>query len=140
MRFWDTSALVALFLVQGPTARLRELLAEDIEVAAWVLADVEFRSAIERMRRENRLAGDESKSCLEAFDGLWRSARVVSLLDTVKLRAKRALGIHSLRAQDALQLGAALVAADDDPDRFEFVTLDRRLAEGAHREGFTVLP
>ncbi|MGB3551121.1 MAG: hypothetical protein WA993_10545 [Candidatus Binatus sp.] len=46
---------------------------------------------------------------------------------------------HSLRAADALQLGAALVAADGDPQSLELVTLDRRLADAARREGFPVL-
>lgn len=46
---------------------------------------------------------------------------------------------YALRAADALQLGAALVAADGDPQSLELVTLDRRLAEAALQEGFPVL-
>jgi predicted nucleic acid-binding protein len=46
---------------------------------------------------------------------------------------------HPLRAADALQLGAALFAADGDPQSLELVTLDRRLADAARREGFPVL-
>ena len=46
---------------------------------------------------------------------------------------------HPLRTADALQLGAALVAADGDPQSLELVTLDRRLADAARREGFPVL-
>ena len=46
---------------------------------------------------------------------------------------------HPLRAADALQLGAALVAADGDPQSLELVTLDNRLAEAARLEGFSVL-
>ncbi len=46
---------------------------------------------------------------------------------------------HPLRAADALQLGAAIVAADGDTASLEFVTLDRRLADAALREGFPTL-
>jgi predicted nucleic acid-binding protein len=46
---------------------------------------------------------------------------------------------HPLRAADALQLGAAIVAAEGDPSSLELVTLDHRLAEAAQREGFPVL-
>jgi len=46
---------------------------------------------------------------------------------------------HPLRAADALQLSAAIVAADGDPSSLELVTLDRRLAEAAMLEGFPVL-
>jgi len=44
-----------------------------------------------------------------------------------------------LRAADALQLGAAIVAADGEPETLEVVTLDRRLADAARREGFPIL-
>lgn len=59
--------------------------------------------------------------------------------DATRLHAERIVMDHPLRAADALQLGAALVAADGDPQSLELVTLDRRLAEAAQREGFPVL-
>ena len=52
----------------------------------------------------------------------------------------RLLGLHHLRAADALQLGAALVAAYDQPLGSALVTLDARFADAARREGFRVLP
>ena len=48
--------------------------------------------------------------------------------------------IHRLRAMDALQLAAALVACGNDPTTLPFVTLDRDLITAARAEGFTVLP
>jgi hypothetical protein len=44
-----------------------------------------------------------------------------------------------VRAADALQLGAALVASGGFPGGLEVVTLDRRQAEAAEREGSRVL-
>jgi hypothetical protein len=58
----------------------------------------------------------------------------------VAARAKRLLAVHPLRATDALQLAAALVAADEQPATRPFVTLDHALVEIARREGFEVLP
>jgi len=58
---------------------------------------------------------------------------------SVRSEAERVVETHPLRAADALQLGAALVAADGEPETLELVTLDRRLAEAAVREGFPVL-
>ena len=43
-----------------------------------------------------------------------------------------------MRAADALQLAAALVATGERPGDLPFVTLDHRLAEAARREGFSV--
>jgi len=67
--------------------------------------------------------------------------RWIEIYDAVaaRLHAERIIMDHPLRTADALQLGAALVAADGDPQSLELVTLDGRLAEAARREGFPVL-
>jgi predicted nucleic acid-binding protein len=53
----------------------------------------------------------------------------------------RLLRIHALRAADAIQLAAALEWTGPLPDSSAtLVTLDRKLAEAADLEGFTVLP
>jgi hypothetical protein len=62
----------------------------------------------------------------------------VTAVEQVRRRAERIVESYPLRAADALQIGAALVAAEDDPPTLEFVTLDERLAEAAAREGFPV--
>ena len=55
MRFWDTSALVPLF-VEGPmTTELRTWTEDDDVFAAWVLSDVELRSGMARLSREGSL-------------------------------------------------------------------------------------
>jgi hypothetical protein len=55
-------------------------------------------------------------------------------------KALRLLGVHPLRAADALQLAAALILVRDDPAGRAFVCLDERLREAALLEGFRVLP
>ena len=65
-------------------------------------------------------------------------SEVVSL-ERVRERARRLLESHPLRVTDALQLAAALVAAEDNPADVPCVTLDRRLALAAEKEGFPVL-
>ena len=61
------------------------------------------------------------------------------MIDAVKRLAERLVETHPLRAAHALQIGAALVAAESEPETLEFVTLDRRQAEAAEREGFRVM-
>lgn len=53
-------------------------------------------------------------------------------------RAERLLAVHPLRAADALQLAAALVAVKDKPRDRGFVVTDGLLADAARREGFDV--
>jgi hypothetical protein len=47
--------------------------------------------------------------------------------------------VHPLPAADSVQLAAAVVAAEMRPTALEFVTADRRLADAARKEGFTVV-
>jgi hypothetical protein len=69
----------------------------------------------------------------------WNRWSEITAIDPVRRHAERIIETHPLRAADALQLGAALVAAEDDPAALEFVTLDRQQALAAEREGFRVL-
>jgi predicted nucleic acid-binding protein len=64
----------------------------------------------------------------------------VTANDQVREHAIRLLRVHNLRAADAVQLSAALMASGFEPRTFDFVTLDSRQALAADREGFNVLP
>lgn len=140
MRFWDSSALVALHVQQASTTALRALYAEDLDVLVWTMSDVEMRSAVCRLHREGAMSPEAFQEAIVRIESFWDTVHIVSLVDSAKLRAKRLLGTHSLRAADALQLGAALAAAYDEPLDEQFVCLDGRLSLAARLEGFTVLP
>jgi hypothetical protein len=49
------------------------------------------------------------------------------------------LRVHDLRAADALQLAAAIAAAEGQPASLELVCLDDRLIRAAEREGFPIV-
>ena len=61
------------------------------------------------------------------------------MVEAVRQRAERLVGVHALSAADALQLAAALVVSREQPETLEFVTLDRVLARAARLEGFPVI-
>ena len=140
MRYWDSSALVALFVDQEAGPRIKKVYADDPEVVSWTLSEVEFHSAIARLARSGSLAASSAEAAASKFDYLWTSVKSISLIDSVKARARRILRLHSLKAADALQLAGAHVAAYDEPTLVEFVCLDDRLREAAAREGFRLLP
>lgn len=64
---------------------------------------------------------------------------VGTAVDAVRRHAERIVDTHPLKAADALQIGAALVAAQQNLALHEFVTLDASLAASAEREGLRVL-
>ena len=137
MRFWDSSALVPLCVVQPATDRAQELLDEDPELIVWWGSAVEVASAVARLRREGVLESEAEGSALEALRALEGSWHEVQPTEPLRRRAERLLRVHPLRAGDALQLAAALTWAGDPPEG-EIVTHDARLAEAARLEGLEV--
>ncbi len=140
MRFWDTSALVATEIDEKTTKAIRKLVRNDPELAAWILTHVEVASALWRRRRNGEMIEAERAEAQRRLDETLSNAVMVSDVFAVARHARRLLAAYTLRAADAMQLAAALVACEDEPGRLPFVTLDDRLAEAAAREGFVVLP
>jgi uncharacterized protein len=139
MRFWDTSALVPLLVTeQASAAALREYTA-DPEVVAWWGCEVECVSALARLEREGGIAVGSMVEALRRLDAILLAWREVEPLSRVRQVAIRILRVHPLRAADALQLAAAIVASEDQPATLPIVTLDERLAEAAEREGFPIV-
>ncbi len=139
MRFWDSSAIVPLMIVEPGSARVRNWFDSDSEIIVWTLTRVELLSAIARLRREDSrfapILTVARRNIMRAWDG-WSEITNVEL---VRRHAERLVESYHLRAADALQLGAALIAAEGDPTNLELVTLDHNLADAAEREGFAVL-
>ena len=139
MRFWDSSAIVSLMVVEAGSARVRNWFDSDSEIIVWTLTRLELLSAVARRRREESRSAAmltvARRNILRAWDG-WSEITAVEL---VRRHAERLVESYPLRAADALQLGAALIAAEGDPTNLELVTLDRNLADAAEREGFAVL-
>jgi predicted nucleic acid-binding protein len=139
MRFWDTSALLPLLVDEPARERLLGLLEEDSEVLAWWGTPVEITSAVARREREGLLTADEVAAALAGARVLADGWHEIVPSDAVRRTAERLLRTHPLCAADALQLAAALIAADHDPASLELVCVDERLKIAARREGFTVL-
>ena len=139
MRFWDTSALVPLVVAEPESARTQRWLREDPAVVVWTLARVELCSALARRRRVEPRAARKLATARREIFAAWERWTEVTAVDVVRRHAERLVETHPLRAADALQLAAALVAAEDRPGSLTFVTLDRQQAAAAEREGFAVL-
>lgn len=139
MRFWDASAIVPLLVSEPQTRRLMPLLEKDAEVLVWWETPVECTSALARREREGALSAAGVTAALGRLRELADGWQEVLPTDPVRSTAQRLLRVHPLRAADALQLAAALVAAEHEPASLDLVCLDDRLAEAARREGFAVV-
>ncbi len=136
MRFWDSSALLPLLGEEPKTDAARALYLDDTEVAVWWGTPVECASAVARLEREGALTPAGAGEAFARLDALWRSWIEVEPTDEIRETARRLLRAHPLRAADALQLAAGIIASERRPPTLAFVTLDDRLRTAAAREGF----
>lgn len=136
MRFWDSSALVPLLVLEKETGRIRELYREGEDVLVWWTTGVECASAVARLERDRALTADDATRSLDRLAALAASWHTIEPAESVRDTARRLLRVHDLRAADALQLAAAVLAAEGSPRTLPFLCLDRRLAVAAQREGF----
>lgn len=139
MKFWDASALVPLLVQEAATDFVMALAGRDPDMLVWWGSQVECVSALARLEREaalDRERADLAFDRLAALAGAWHE---IEPSEIVRESAIRFLRVHPLRVADALQLGAAFVAAERRPPSLELVTFDDRLADVARKEGFVLI-
>ena len=139
MKFWDSSAIVPVIIEEAQSTSCRALLRADPRIVVWALTRTEVTSALWRQHRESILDAQEIRRALARLDRWMEQWNEVEALVPVREQADRLLRLHRLRAADALQLGAALVAVDHRPRHRGFVSLDDALLDAADREGFEAL-
>lgn len=138
MRFWDSSAVVPLLVAETTTETMRSLADDDPVMLVWWGTAVECVSAIARLERDDELTSEATRAALERLDALAEGWNEVQPVEAARRSARRLMRVHRLRAADALQLAAAVIAAEGHPPSLEVVTLDDRLVGAARREGFVV--
>ncbi len=140
MKFWDTSAVVPLVVVQPATREMRALAEADPSMVVWWATRTECVSALARLARNGTFtskAEGQARSVLSALATAWSE---ISPSTPLRERAERLLAVHPLRAADAFQLSAALLWARGRTAMHAFISFDTRLRAAAVREGFRVLP
>lgn len=138
MRFWDASSIVPLLADEQRTRAATAELERDPAMVVWWGTTLECVSAVARREREgaHRQLIAAAVQRLADLSAAWTEVQPAA---RIRQTAERLLRVHPLRAGDALQLAAAIAAADGDPSSLPFVTLDERLARAAEREGFPVV-
>ncbi len=140
MRFWDSSAVMPLLADEATTSDMRAVLGIDDAMVVWWGTRVECSAGLRRKEREKSAHVALARRALERLNTLSSSWSEIEPGESLRVQAERALGVHPLRAGDALQLAAAKTWRAESPARLEFVCLDERLRDAASREGFAVLP
>ena len=138
MRFWDISAITPLLVDELESATRERELSEDPRMLIWFATPVELESALNRRLRKGSLTREAEVVARARLEDLAQSWVEIEPLTAVRDRALRLLRVHPLRAADAMQLAAALVACHEKTGLLGFLTGDLRLREAARLEGFAV--
>lgn len=138
MNYWDSSAVIPLLVKEEHTPHRKEQLEDDPRMTVWWACRLECSSALNRLNREGSLDDQGLAEALRALETLADSWYEVQPTSELRARAMRLLRVHPLRAADAVQLAAALIATSEDPTYLPFLTADDRLREAARKEGFAV--
>ncbi len=141
--FADSSALVKLYADESDHQLVREL----GSLVVSTLARVEVPAAIWRKHRMGELGSADAAILVTAFEADYHGSGddpprfgVVSATPAVLDTAARFVGVHSLRAYDAVQLASAAAAAAAIPECRTVVAFDSTLRAATAKEGFALLP
>lgn len=140
MRFWDSSAIIPLLVLEEQTEYCVNAFKADNEIMVWTMSKIEVFSALCRRIRENALNLESFESANRRMNDLFDIAFDIVSISKVKQRALRLLQVHPLKAADALQLASVLVATQEDTSKVSIMCFDEILKQAARREGFTVNP
>jgi predicted nucleic acid-binding protein len=140
MKFWDSSAIIPLLVLEKESTYCVEALRADGDILVWTMTQIEVFSALCRRLREGSLGPEAFDAARKRTRDLFESVFEVISLGKVKERALRLLQVHPLKAADALQLAAVLVATEENVTRLPIMCFDDRLVTAARLEGFEVNP
>ena len=140
MKFWDTSAIVPLLVIEPGTVNAKSILTGDSSVVVWWGTRTECVSALNRQIRDGSLRNEDERQARQVLRQLADAWSEVQPSELLRGTAERLLAVHALRAADAIQLAAALHWCQRQPMNRDVVSFDTPLRDAAYKEGFTILP
>jgi len=140
VKFWDTSGIVPLLVVEPSTVTAKSILTGDPSIVVWWGTRTECVSALNRQIRDGSLRTEDERQARQVLQQLGEVWSEVQPSELLRGTAERLLAVHALRAADALQLAAALQWCQHQPRNRDLVSFDGRLRDADYKEGFAVLP
>ena len=134
--YLDTSSLVKLYVEEGDSARVAELVQSAEVTATSIVAYAEARAAFGRRRREKALAAADHKRIINGLDEDWNNYLIVQLQDKTVRAAGDLADKHGLRGFDAIHLASAITLRDALNSSVVFSCSDQRLNDASRIEGF----
>jgi predicted nucleic acid-binding protein len=144
MSYWDSSALVKLYVVENDSPQFEQLASDDTRIVTASLARFEVSTTFWRKQAEGAIATGDAELFIQQLDDdtAGGDVEVVMIDDAVAQQFFDVLKTCYtesppllIRTNDGLHLAAAKISGET-----EFVTADIRQRDAAVVLGFTVLP
>lgn len=136
MNYWDSSALVTLFVEQPCSSKYAALYEREGQVVTAWHSVAECASAFCRLCREGLVTEAQLTELLARLQTQAVNWYILASGNRLEHLTLRMLRIHPLRAMDAIHLAAACLVRGDEIGPMGFFSEDARLAEAAAKEGF----
>ena len=137
MIYFDTSALIKLFILEKGSEDAQRLSEDHFPPATAAIAYAEIYSGVNRRKREGYLSAHQYTRMSRRFEEYWTSSIHVELTQEVLTLAKGLLERHPLRAADAIHLASALILQKGIREPLLFAAADSRLLDAASAEHLT---
>ncbi len=144
MSYWDTSALVKLYLEEDDSAEYRTLATQADHITTASLTRFEARSVFHRKEAASAIVMGKAAVLTEALLADLETGCMEVKLDSTEIESQfeRVLAVcgseqppHRIRTLDAIHIAAALVALET-----RFLSADIRQRNAAKLLGFEVFP
>jgi uncharacterized protein len=139
VNYWDTSALLKLFISEPGSSDARAVLARDREIATALLTYVEAFSAFTRRGQDGSLTRADLARVRRRFGAEWTAYLRVPLTDEVVRRCRAVVERHGIKTLDAVHLASLLELDERLGERIPLVVADGRLLRAATAEGLRVI-
>lgn len=137
MIYFDTSALIKLFILEKGSEDAQRLSREHVPVATATIAYTEMYSGFNRRKREGHLSGQHYTRLSRRFEEYWTTYIHIEFTQDVLALAKVLLERHPLRAIDAIHLASAISLQKGVQAPLHFAAADIRLLDASSAEHLT---
>lgn len=145
MNYWDTSALLKLYISEPDSPYFLELISRSEEpIVSCNISEVEVLCGIYRKEQAGDLKPGSADALVEEFLSDIAAGRIITLpygTDTIEEVRRLVKAVcqgkppHLIRSLDVIHLASALLSKAQS-----LITTDERLRAGARRFGLDVLP
>lgn len=135
--YWDTSALVAVYIEDACSGLARGLFQEtENPMSSW-LCFAEIHAALRSVKESGKISPGEYRTAVRGFEDDWEHFRRLPVRETIAAELRLIFKHHALRGADAIHLATALVAnrhVSAGDDNLVFACHDYALARAAEAE------